>query len=340
MKKVGILTIFGEYNYGNRLQNYAVQRVLEKMELDVETIKYMSLDVNDFNDNQKRLSLFQEFNKNIKFCEDELHINATEIPASMNEFDYVVIGSDQIWNFTFDKLFSSKVFADFVPKHKRISFSASFGVSFTPNDEKIYDICKNNLEEIKAISVREDAGKDIVEKITGRNDVEVLIDPTMMLDSTEWEKLAKRPEQLKTDKFILKGFLGNVSEKQEDELKRIAEENDCEIIDILDKNSPFYETGPAEFLYLEKNAFLVATDSFHSCVFATLFSTPFVVFKRDDKLASMNSRIETLLSKLDMKNRFCESKIGQDILSNDYSKQFKILEQERVKVKEFFNKNI
>lgn len=340
MKKVGILTIFGEYNYGNRLQNYAVQRVLEKMELDVETIKYMSLDVNDFNNNKKRLSLFQDFNKNIKFHENEIHINAKEISSSVNEFDYIVIGSDQIWNFTFDKLFSSKVFADFVPKHKRISFSASFGVNFAPQDENIYEICKNNLNEMKAISVREDAGKEIIEKVTGRKDAEVLIDPTMMLDCKEWEKLAKRPEQLKTDKFILKGFLGNVSEKQENELKRIADENGCEIIDILDTNSPFYETGPAEFLYLEKNAFLVATDSFHSCVFATIFSTPFVVFKREDKLASMNSRIETLLSKLDMKNRFCENVITQDILSKDYSKQFEILEKEREKVKEFLNKNI
>lgn len=340
MKKVGILTIFGEYNYGNRLQNYAVQRVLEKNNHEVETIKYMSLDVNDFTDNKNRLKLFQDFNKNIKFCKDELHINAEEIPTSLNEFDYIVIGSDQIWNFTFDKLFSSKVFADFVPSYKRISFSASFGISFVPQDKEIHEICQKNLNEIKAISVREDAGKDIVEKMTGRKDVEVLIDPTMMLDACEWEKLAHRPSQLKTDRFILKGFLGNVSENQERELERIAKENDCEIIDILDRNSPFYETGPAEFLYLEKNAFLVATDSFHSCVFATLFSTPFVVFKREDKLASMNSRIETLLTKLDMQDRFCSDTIDSKILSDDYSKQFKILEKEREKVTEFLNKNM
>ena len=42
MKKVGIITLFGEYNFGNRLQNYAVQEVLKENGLEVETIKYNS----------------------------------------------------------------------------------------------------------------------------------------------------------------------------------------------------------------------------------------------------------------------------------------------------------
>ena len=41
MKKAGIMTICGEFNYGNRLQNYAVQEVLKKFDLDVETIRYI-----------------------------------------------------------------------------------------------------------------------------------------------------------------------------------------------------------------------------------------------------------------------------------------------------------
>ena len=40
MKRIGIITIYDEDNYGNRLQNYAVQETLKKMGFDVETIKY------------------------------------------------------------------------------------------------------------------------------------------------------------------------------------------------------------------------------------------------------------------------------------------------------------
>ena len=41
MKKCAILTInVGIMNYGNRLQNYALQRALEKLDCTVETINY------------------------------------------------------------------------------------------------------------------------------------------------------------------------------------------------------------------------------------------------------------------------------------------------------------
>ena len=38
MKNVGIVTLFGEYNFGNRLQNYAVQQVLKKNGFNTETM--------------------------------------------------------------------------------------------------------------------------------------------------------------------------------------------------------------------------------------------------------------------------------------------------------------
>ena len=39
LMKVGILTITNGENYGNRLQNYAVQYVLESLGCEVETIR-------------------------------------------------------------------------------------------------------------------------------------------------------------------------------------------------------------------------------------------------------------------------------------------------------------
>ena len=37
--KVGIITINDNNNYGNRLQNYAVQKILEEKGIEVQTIK-------------------------------------------------------------------------------------------------------------------------------------------------------------------------------------------------------------------------------------------------------------------------------------------------------------
>ena len=201
-------------------------------------------------------------------------------------------------------------------------------------------MCKEKIEDIKALSVREEAGRDIIKKLTGRTDVEVLVDPTMMLSQEEWEKVMKKPESLKTDKFIVKSFLGNISDEAWKEIRRIADENDCEIIDISDPNSPYFDMGPAEFLYLEKNAFLVVTDSFHACVFSIIFSTPFIVFEREDDEASMHSRIDTLLKTFKMENKIFDKKISSDILDYDYTEAHKILEKERSRVTEFLKKSL
>ena len=341
MKKAGIVTLFGEYNFGNRLQNYAVQEVLRKEGLDVETIKYIGLsdDVASTNNakEENRLKKFRNFNENIKFAEQILYKEYDVPPNLEKNYDYIVIGSDQIWNFTFDKIFSDKALGAFAPKDKKISLSASFGVNYIPEENsELYRMCNKYLNDIKSISVREEAGREIIKNLTGRADVEVLIDPTMMLDKTEWENVMKKPENLKTDKFILKSFLGNTSDQIWQDIIKIANDNNCEIIDVSDKTSPFYDVGPAEFLYLEKNAFLVATDSFHSCVFSILFSTPFVVFLREQEdLKSMHSRIETLLKTFELQSRLYKGKITKDILQNDFSDAHNILAKEREKAENF-----
>lgn len=341
MKKAGIITLFGEYNFGNRLQNYAVQEVLKKFNLDVKTIKYLGLydDVakSETEMDISRLNKFKKFNENISFA-DEIIYKELDVRENFHEdFDYFVIGSDQIWNFTFDTIFSDKAFAAFAPKHKKISFSASFGINHLPKEgTENHIICKNGVEDMKAISIREDVGKKLVKDLTGREDAEVLLDPTMFLEREDWEKVMKKPDCLKTDKFIVKCFLGDESDKPMQELKRIAKENNCEIIDILDRNSPYYDIGPAEFLYLEKNAFMVATDSFHVCVFSIIFSTPFIVLERKDNiLESMHSRIETLLRKFKMEYRMFKDTITEELLNCDFSHTIPILEKERIRTREF-----
>ena len=188
--------------------------------------------------------------------------------------------------------------------------------------------------------MREDAGKQIFEELTDRKDVQVLVDPTMLLPSEEWDKVSKKPKQLKTNKYILNYFLGNISEERNNEINRIAKENNCEIINILDSKSPFYQTGPSEFLYLEKNAFLICTDSFHSCVFAILFNRPFIVFDREDSMEKMNSRLETLLNRFKLEDRWYDNKIKEEQLKIDYTETYNILEKERIRAKEFIEKSL
>lgn len=350
MRKIGVLTINDDGNFGNRLQNYAVQESFRLLNCEVETISNQKniiesnvykKKINGFikrfipKTSYKRYSNFMKFNKNIKYS--KYYIDENHIPTNLNnEYDFFFTGSDQVWNPTFNRM-SDIDFLTFADKEKRNSFSASFGISEIPGDMRFY--YREKLLGLNHISVREDRGKEIIEELTGRTDVEVLVDPTMLLNSNQWDKVSKKPKNFKSKKYILNYFLGELSDQRKQEIDRIAKKNDCDIINILDKNDSLYISGPSEFLWLEKNAFLICTDSFHSSVFAILYDRPFIIFDREDNEEKMNSRIETLLSKFQLKNReYNGVQITEENLKHDYSKAYEILEEEREKSKKFLCK--
>lgn len=344
-KKIGIITIDDGNNYGNRLQNYASQEIIKKIlpDSEVYTLKNNPFSntkdkfiirwlknlkkKSNYSSNVNRANSFIKFNENIKFYK-----NTITIFSNLNEFDYVLVGSDQVWNANISRLRELDLLANVKPE-RRIALSASFGIDYIPN--KIQKEVRKELNKFKAISVREEKGKELVNELTGREDVEVLIDPTLMLTADEWNNVAKKPACLKDKKYILNYFLGKLSDDRRKEIERVAEENDCEIINILDPQSPFYECGPSEFLYLEENAFLICTDSFHSSVFAFVYNRPFIIFEREGSKMNMNSRLETLIKKFQLKNRKYNGKITKDNINHDYSHSYRILELEKTKYYEF-----
>lgn len=350
MKKVGIITIIDNDNYGNRLQNYAMQEFLKENNVEAITIKNNKF-FNHFGSFKKRfilflryinskrifiknlcpnrLKCFKNFNKNINFSKKTYSVYSKNIK---NDYDFFVVGSDQVWKPFYQRL-SDVDLLNFANDNQKISISASFGISELPDEYK--EKTKNALNTFKAISVREDTGKNIVEELTGRKDVEVIVDPTMLVPVSKWKDVEKKPSCLKSDKFILNYFLGNLSESRKKAIEQFANDNECEIINILDKDSEFYKTGPAEFLYLERNAFLICTDSFHSSVFAILNKVPFIVFEREDKKANMNSRLDTLLRKFNLESqKYKEDKI-EKYVDVKFEDSDKVLEVEKNKARMF-----
>lgn len=329
MKKVAIVTIYDNNNYGNRLQNYATQEVMRKLNFDattlknsyllnkdctnakhiVQVIKFCVRYIQGYVKNFTRRVRFNEFNKNIKLSKK--YVTKYNIAKLNEKFDYFVCGSDQVWNPEFRRMTEFDLL-EFADNKKKVSFSASFGSSVL--DDEYLNKAEKELKKFKAISVREEAGKTIAKELTKREDIEVLVDPTMLLKKDEWKKLEKKPEKLeKGKKYILNYFLGEISKEKKDIIENFAKEKEYEIINILDTKSPFYKTGPSEFLYLIHNAEIVFTDSFHACVFSILYNKPFYVIERVEKgMKNMNSRIDTLLNKMGLQNRKFEAVIEND----------------------------
>lgn len=102
-KRIGIITINDNDNYGNRVQNYAVQEFLKKEGYDVVTIKNIS-QLNNKNKmilryikyiltnlirrkDKLRLKRFKEFNKNIKFSNHYI----TPYTKDSKKYDYFFV---------------------------------------------------------------------------------------------------------------------------------------------------------------------------------------------------------------------------------------------------------
>lgn len=361
--KIGIITLNGNRNYGNKLQNYALQKFLKGLsdKIDVDTIWYTK---DNYILNKKIMTLrnlrrfiFNRHNYrryflkniyvndvvreyNIKKFNDKFisTIYDYEIKPDLNErYDYFIAGSDQIWNFNYLNL--DNEFLQFADKNKRIAYAASFGLNKVT--DKYKNIVKEGVNNIKFVSVREYAGAKIIKELTGR-DVPVVIDPTLLLPKSDWVKLMEKPVWLKDEKYLLMFFLDEAPAPVKKLIVNIAEKYKLKIINLTDKeNVDYYSSPPSEFLYLINNAEIVITDSFHASVFSILTKRPFISCTKGGKGMNMDSRIDTLLSMFHLENR----KISKDNnyeIKNPMEIEFpdveKILDRERQRSKEFLCK--
>lgn len=350
--KCAIITITDGANYGNRLQNYALQELLKQSGVEVVTLKRRTVHDRSFfsrvkyeskramklclgrkpNDCGKRLrkKRFIAFNKQyISWGKEVLKNNVAPIGIE-NQYDYFICGSDQIWNARFGVVNCDLLnhLASFAKPEQRVAYAASFGTNeIVPEYEKTF---AQELRLFHAIGVREKSGVEIVRKCCGRNDTKVVLDPTMMLETCEWERFGERPKYINSQNFIVTYFLGGKNQKLNNYIEQIGKRYNAEIIhldiEFLSDNSienlAHFSTTPNEFLWLLQNSECILTDSFHATVFSILFNKPFVVFQRiaTEKDNNMGSRIDTLLEKFGM-TQFVDNWYNPSIIPEQYASE-------------------
>ena len=365
-KKIGILTLDGYFNYGNRLQNFALQEVVKKFGFEVETLVIPRKDRHPKHNKENKLlrllkqppaktmkqvlhkfslysnkqaiqqksEIFKHFSKtnlSERFCD----ITKEPLQNVGRDYDYLIVGSDQVWN-PYNIIHAEDAFfLTFVEPAKRISYAASFGITELPNYFK--DMITPWLSQMKAISVREYAGAKIVKELTAR-DAEVLLDPTLLLSKQEWLAHAKgdrRPDK----KFLLTYFLGEKPKDAAQLISDLRKDYGFEVVNLADvKDLTAYQTGPQEFIDYINSAELVLTDSFHGMAFSVLMETPFVVYERIGSI-SMYSRIETLLRKLQLLDRVStEIRIKKDLFGVNFKESRILLSNERQRASSYLEK--
>lgn len=377
MKKVGVVTIFNNNNYGASLQAYALQKLLLDWGLYAEVINI------DFSTQQEsRLKrLFQEpvkipaklvgaigrrihgliwrkelarirlrnqavldfEHKNIRASEAIREADLSEIS---DVYDYVIAGSDQIWN---PQYWHAAYFLDFVDDSvPKISYAASTGVSFYT--ERQCEIVHDFLERFSAVSVREEEGRKLLNGITDK-DIQVVLDPVFLLEAAQWDKICA-PVIVEGD-YLFCYFLGE-NPAHRKWARQMADQFHLQLVTLSDGgfkpadirfgDKRLYHIDSGGFLSLIKNAKAVLTDSFHCMAFTIIYQKRLFVVKRneDHDLKSMNSRIYTTLSMLGLKDRLVDTTDKEwDIktpLEEIYYHTQERLEKERKKSLDFLKK--
>lgn len=341
MKKIGIITI-DSMNFGNKLQNYALQESVSRLGYLVKTVK-RELPVFGKVYLKKRLKIFVQyllrtkgakfdsFNRKITIANSYALAN-TQQAGLKSEFDYFIAGSDQLWNPYYDFVGTSDLLA-FAKPEQRISYAASFGVDEIPDGKK--KVYTENLSQFKALSVREKKGAEIIKELTGR-EAQVVLDPTMLLTSEQWSKVERKSKFTPKNRYVLVYSLGEKSVDFENSIKRYAKEMEIFDIRAIQKNGREIPVGPAEFLYLIHNAELILTDSFHASVFSVLYYKRFITFKRPG--IDMSSRIVSLANTIGAKDKLDRDNNLDCSNGLDYVLVDQLIESERKQSIDFLKK--
>ena len=316
-KTIAVQTFWkSQFNYGQLLRGYALQKFLINNGYDSYIIRFDSIlsrlkeliilvlkgkIVSDFK--QKRLRRFDVFRKsNIKYSKRN-YGTYKSLKNHPPKADVYIVGSDQVWAYMRNPERRKAYLLRFGKKNiKKIAYAASFGRDALTDDSDDY---LNALKDFAFLGIREESGKDICMKLGF--DSSWVTDPVTLLSSDDWRKLKVAIDLDKNNENVFFYTLTNVQQNSSykdvlnvlQQQKSVYYTNSSEILDGNCKHFP----SPNEWLSYIDECDYVITDSFHCTMFCILFNKPFVTLVRGDG-TSMSNRLTSMLRRLGLIDRY------------------------------------
>ena len=359
--RIGILTLPLHTNYGGILQAYALQTVLERMGHEVvvfdtprrkwhipiwkKPLVYGKRILKRYLLGDKSCIIFREQKEEDeypiicqhtrRFIDKYIHLKSIDNLCNLhsNDFDCIVVGSDQIWR----PLYYADIenaFLKFAENWdiKRIAYAASFGTDkweYTPEQT---EECGQLVRLFDQVSVRESAGVEMCRKHFGI-EAQLVLDPTMLLEADDYISLLK--DKSHKDSGLLLSYVLDETDEKKEIISAIANEKGLKVskiganennykVSLEERVKPSVEQWIRGFY----DADFVVTDSFHACVFSILFKKQFIVIGNEERGVS---RLKSLLGMFGLENRLIYSKsndLPQDV---EYPKVSHIVELNRNK---------
>lgn len=311
--KVGILTFHWANNYGALFQAYCLCAVVRNLHHEVNIIDYVppgstlrwwqgwGLHTGTPSLALKRLR-FDEFRRRdvplTRRCR-----TMDELRSVANEFDIVIVGSDQVWNGHIVSSTDLPYFLGVVAQeHRRlVSYAATFG---EPN-QPMQTISRAGplLRRFNHISVRDKMTASLVRELSGR-DSDIVLDPTLIHDYRDVVARDDHTPGYIAVYFISHGHinLGRAVVHQVRTRLGLPAVTIGEPRNILNSDRHVLSAGPSEWLRLLQGAAFICTDSFHGSALAIKSAKPFIAWP-----GLRPERLQSLLGVCGIPNRLIET---------------------------------
>ena len=356
-KKIALISVHNDPNYGSMLQAYALSAALSKLGYQNEYIEYSSFKekpkilrwgieflnslFNFFgfvkkteysywhsNAFRKQRELFRKFHT-AYIPSSTRKYNINDIHTSNAEYERFIIGSDQTWSPLVTNIPNTLNFLEFVSDNrKKAAYAPSIGTThISPN---YLPILRKHLSSFFLLSCREKQNAEFLSAFLGKEVFHVL-DPTFLLTKSDWQKLEEKISV--PEKFILCYILGT-KKCISDYAESLGSQKGLPVFYIVTRpeslryNKVLRNVSVGQFLFLLNRASYVVTDSFHGSILSINYGTNFYSFAKREMSNGFtdNDRIMDFLSIVGLQNRFktdSDSTFERDI---DFVECYQILE--------------
>jgi polysaccharide pyruvyl transferase WcaK-like protein len=224
-------------------------------------------------------------------------------PWAARDYDAIVVGSDEVWNFRHPWYGSKPIFfGDGLKAGRVISYAASFG------NHSAWDGVDrrwgHKLDRFSALSVRDENSWHLVRGATGV-DPELVLDPCLLFPSPAEAQPAPGESYALVYGYGFPGWLKALAEKW-------SFQTGIRLVSVGYSNDFAQEQriaeGPIEFARLMAGARAVITNFFHGCIFALLQGKPWATVPSDYRAI----KIPDLATMIGAQDRLVDERTGEN----------------------------
>lgn len=341
--KIGVITFCNSKdNYGQMLQIYAMQCFLRKMGHECFLIRYNDspkatasfkwskimtylckfpqyviwyIQQKKENCRQKAYAASAQSSNVARRFDDFLNDNVEMTPLIYDEksiidnppqADAYVCGSDQIWCGDW------AYYLNFAPEDAiKIAYAPSMGgiTNFSPEYEAEM---KRLIHRLDFVGMREKSGVEVCKRL-GRTDAVKVVDPTLLLDTDDYDKIRIPVTTRKPYLFLY--LLGNPIGYKTKYFYDYANSKGLDVVYVASQGRiDEYDKFPAqvgEWIDLLSNAEMVITNSFHCTVFSLIYHRRVVTVPLVGGYERMNTRINELLENAELERLILNDDINR-----------------------------